>query len=204
MAYLVQWNQPDTSVFMLNEGIARQANAEDQCTGRFWEGRFKSQALLDEKALAACLAYVDLNPIRAKMADSPERSDYTSAQQRIRKVKTSDNITRPEQPKELHPFAGYPRQDMPAGLPFRLQDYLELLDWTGRQIRKGKRGRIDDSLPPILERLNIDAEKWLYTSTHFESSFKTLVGSTHSLISACKKLGYRRTPGRSASVLLTQ
>jgi len=202
-----QWRDHlmDISWFMrvLNEGIARQANFEDQCTGRFWEGRFKSQALLDESALAACLAYVDLNPVRAKMATSPERSEYTSAKQRIEEVQQSNTQNRPKQPKGLFPFVGYPRQDMPAGLPFRLQDYLELLDWTGRQMRRGKRGRVDESLPPILERLNIDSEKWLYTSTHFESSFKNLVGSTHSLISACRRLGYQRTPGRAASVLLT-
>ncbi|MCU7805819.1 MAG: hypothetical protein KZQ96_21775 [Candidatus Thiodiazotropha sp. (ex Lucinoma borealis)] len=91
-------------------------------------------------------------------------------------------------------FVGYPRDEMPKGLPFRLSDYLQLIDWSGRAILDNKRGFIPDNLPPILERLQIDPKHWLYMTQHFESRFKGLVGTVHSLKAACQKLGYRRTP----------
>jgi len=204
---VTEWRERLMSIswFMraLNEDIARQANAEDVCTGRFWEGRFKSQALLDAAALATCMAYVDLNPIRAQMADSPETSDYTSVKERIDTAQTKPETAEPRQPKLLFPFVGYPRQDMPAGLPFRLQDYLELVDWTGRQIRSDKRGSIAQRTPPILERLNIDAEHWVYNTQHFESQFKGLVGTVLSIKAQCHRLGYQRTPGLAAANHLT-
>ena len=195
-----QWRKRlmDISWFMrvLNETIARQANTEDNCSGRFWEGRFKSQALLDEAALAACMAYVDLNPIRAKIAKTPETSAHTSIKQRISKVKQSNQPNhKKQQPQSLLPFVGYPGKNTPKGLPYRLTDYLELVDWTGRILRKDKRGRIDKQTPPILERLNIEPENWLYLSKNFESPFKGLVGSAFKLKQICKKLGYQRTPG---------
>jgi hypothetical protein len=67
----------------LNEFIARAANKEDRVKGRFWESWFKCQALLDEAAITACMVYVDLNPIRAGRAATPEESDFTSIQERI-------------------------------------------------------------------------------------------------------------------------
>ena len=83
---------------------------------------------------------------------------------------------------------------MPDGLPFRLEDYLELLDWTGRIIREDKRGAIPGSIPPILQRLSIEPKNWLYTSQHFESSFKSFAGKVRSLQEKLHNIGYRRIP----------
>ena len=117
---------------VLNENIARLANKDDECAGHFWESRYKSQALLDEKAVLSCLAYVDLNPVRAAMAPTPEHSDYTSIKLRIEYWKaqahkqpaTTDDSDYSLQPPSLMPFAGNPRQAMPPGIPFNLVDYI--------------------------------------------------------------------------------
>jgi REP element-mobilizing transposase RayT len=67
----------------LSEKIARRANKEDNCKGRFWEERFRCQRVDDAQALLACMVYVDLNPIRAKIARTLEESDFTSVQDRV-------------------------------------------------------------------------------------------------------------------------
>ncbi|MBW0295544.1 transposase [Shewanella xiamenensis] len=138
----------DISWFMrcLNEPIARQANQEDNCTGRFWEGRFKSQALLDEAAVLACMIYVDLNPIRAQLANTPEQSDHTSIQLRIRAA------LKGEQPSNLLPFIGNECDNQPNGIEFSLTDYLQLVEDTGRIIRNDKRGSISENSGKLLTR----------------------------------------------------
>jgi len=196
------WRQRLASIswFMrcLNEPIAREANREDDVSGRFWEGRFKSQALLDEKALVACMAYVDLNPIRAMLAQSPETSAHTSIKRRIEHSRTNQLANHLDQKSNgLLPFAGNPRNDMPSGLPFRLSDYLELVDWSGRIMREGKKGQIPAHLPDILQRLELDSRHWLYLTQHFEHPFRQLVGAAHHVRSACEALGQRWVQGIS-------
>jgi len=188
----------DISWFMkeLNEPIARQANAEDNCTGRFWEGRFKSQALLDEAALIACMAYVDLNPLRANISNTPEDSDFTSLKKRV------DSAKKQQQPKRLFPFIGNPRENRPDGLPFQLPDYLELVDMTGRIIRDDKRGVIEASLLPILQRLTISSENWLCIVTQFGEKTGHVVGREHSIAYYCESHQRQRKPRQNSAQLL--
>ncbi len=187
------WRQRLTSLswFMrsLNEPIAKEANKEDQCTGHFWEGRYKSQALRTEAALLSCMAYVDLNPIRAAMAETPEASGYTSIKERIHQLtnpqtttnrQTLDNADKKKllQTITQHPikpllaFEGNITNKEQLGLPFSLHDYLRLVDWTGRIIREDKRGAIDHHTLPILERLAVDPQQWLKESTQFERLYQ--------------------------------
>jgi len=157
--------------------------------------------LLDDQALLACLAYVDLNPVRAGIAKTPEASKHTSIRRRVKAATSSGRVAgvKGKQPEQLQPFAGYPRQPMPAGLAFRLKDYLELVDWTGRAMREDKKGSIHESLPALLERLQIEPDHWLYMTKHYESCFSSLVGTIYSLKRACQQLGLRRIRGRTTS-----
>ena len=172
---------------IVNESIARRANLEDKCTGHFWESRFKSQALLDERALLSCMAYVDLNPIRAKMASSSESSDHTGIKFRIETLK-SHRKSRPS----IEKFIGSKPEGI--GLPFVLRDYLELVDWTVRIVREEKRGEISSALPPILERLSLDHDTWLILTTEFERQFGQWVGSEHIVRQVYSDRHYQRIP----------
>jgi len=69
-------------------------------------------------------------------------------------------------------------------------------EWTGRIIRDDKRGYIPADTPPLLQRLQQDTDNWLLLTQHFESKFKGLIGSVYRLKQVCRKMGYRRTPGR--------
>jgi hypothetical protein len=178
----------DISWFMrlLNQSIATQANQEDNCTGHFWEGRFKSQALLDEAAIAACMAYVDLNPVRAKIAKTPESSGFTSVKKRV------NAALKAKQPSMLMPFVGNPRHNMPKGLPFELKDYLELIELTGRCIRADKVGYIEQNQPALLIRLNIAPENWLTLTKDFKRVFHGAVGHGDVLTHYCEHKGLKR------------
>ncbi len=175
---ILEWRSRLVSIswFMkcLNETIAKICNKEDDCKGHFWEGRFQSQALLDEAAVIAAMAYVDLNPIRAKITDTPETSEFTSIFDRINTLRTNNST----QPSHLMPFidSNYPIDEMAPTIDLPLSDYLELVDSTGRLLREDKRGAIPESLPPILQRLKLSANGWLNMVQNLQSHFFTGIG----------------------------
>jgi hypothetical protein len=212
---------------MTAEKIAKQANREDDCTGRFWEGRFKAQLLLDEASILACAMYVDLNPIRAAIAQSLEDSNFTGAKARIDDLKDAKfaidsvipnpsaktnprrktKLAKPKRTRRWERSQGRRRSGWlspiqisessdPVGpdpsrcgrraslkgfLSMSVLRYLELLDWTGRQIRNDKRGAIPPSVTPILEGLGIEPERWLDLVGEFGRYFKRASGSSIAL-----------------------
>ena len=232
------------------EKIAKMANREDQCTGRFWEGRYRAQLILDEASLLACAIYVDLNPIRAALAETPETSQFTGAHDRIEDLQlrqsttskckrsgnssSNRNLRRSKKPNSrvssprtrewersrrrkrsgwMSPLEIDERSD-PIGpnssrcgrraslkgfLSVSLCRYLELLDWTGRQLRTNKRGSIPCHLAPILKRLGIDGGAWFKLTSHFGKLFKRAAGTTDSISveSQRRRQSWMQAPGAS-------
>lgn len=195
----------DISWYMrcLNEYVARQANREDGCTGRFWEGRFKAQALLGDRAVLSCMAYVDLNPVRAGLAQALTDSDFTSIQERLLQLSSQQRTQQPEVEEptskaNLLPFAdAQPRSGIGARLPVTLRAYIELVDWTGRVVRADKRGAIARDAPPALRALQLDNEQWLQLTLDVQGCSVQAVGHPIALARFNQARGRRWSNGQS-------
>jgi hypothetical protein len=171
----------------LAEPIARRANAEDACKGRFWEGRYKAQRLCDERALLAAMVYVDLNPIRAGLATDLACSHHTSVQRRLQAAtQHTEALAVP-----LRPVAGMPC----AFVPVRLDDYVAIAEWTGKQVRADKRGAIPADAPSVLLRFENDPTRWAARVKGIGSGYWRVVGEVSDLIAAAERLGQRWLKG---------
>lgn len=198
---------------LLCQRIATRCNQEDEARGRFFEERYRATRLLDEASLIACAAYVDLNPVRAALAETVESSDHTSAQRRAEALRAAEanGQAKPGQdrPKAdvveplrqgddrflspLVPEAGL--ESLPGPDPSQLADrcsdkpgfgmstvdYLDLLDWTARQVRPDKPGYTPGDLPPIVARLGLSGEAWSELVGSFGRLFHLVAGRPESI-----------------------
>ncbi|MFG0263494.1 MAG: hypothetical protein ACF788_13970, partial [Novipirellula sp. JB048] len=178
---------------LLCQRVAMRANHEDEESGHFFQNRFHATRIIDEASLLACAAYVDLNPIRASMAKTHEQSDYTSVQRRTESLasthdqavpaaKRRDNFLAPvsidERSDPIGPCASRSgkRCSDKGFLAMSLEDYLQTLDWTARQIAPGKSGRTPADAPPVLQRLGLDTPTWCELVRDFGRLFYLVAG----------------------------
>jgi hypothetical protein len=135
-----------------------------------------------EVALLTCMSYVDLNPIRAGLAKTLGDSDFTSIQERIavyakHQNKLKAKQTTKQQSIKLYPF-NKPREKNPAKrIDFELDDYMRLVDWTGRAIREDKKGVIPAEFAPILERIGLNPDAWLNSVSHYKENYFSVLGA---------------------------
>jgi len=166
----------------LNQPIAQAANLEDGCTGKFWEGRYKCQRLEDDSAVLSAMAYVDLNPVRANMADDLPTSDYTSAQRRIQRIENNKRVAG----FGLKPVTGLCTQQL---LDITESSYLQLVDWTGRLLHPGKTGLIAGGTPSVLRAMDISERRWEGQVRGTETIYWRAIGSADSLCRRAEELG---------------
>ena len=196
----------------LKEPLARLANKADDCKGTFFEGRFKSIAILDEESLLTVCAYIDLNPVAAGMAETPEESDHTSIKERIDHVAglgRIDDLRLAQQgsvvaskaaaqleedlwliPIEDRRAIDSRREGMLCG--FTLGNYLMLVEHTGRIVRKGKVS-ISPELAGIFDRVGTTAQRWQNRIKKMNGSrwFGSFMASSRQLLrETASKLGF--------------
>ena len=203
----------------LKEPLSRLANREEQARGAFFEGRFKSIAILDDEALLATCAYIDLNPVAAGLAQVPEASSHTSIKTRVEHLVAKGNIqeteaaiTGPAQPAQrdieashwLCPVEdrrrhGLPREGMVEGLT--LGHYLQLVDYTGRLLRDGK-AAISAEVESIFVRLQSSGSVWQERMTRLSGDRmlgRFFAASREKLRAAAERLGVRHLVNLAAA-----
>lgn len=182
----------------LNEFIARKANKEDDCTGRFWEGRFFSQALLDERAVIACMAYVDLNPIRAGIAQCLNTSQYTSIRRRIKLDSNGEKSV------ALVPFSEQTETKLQFRLSFSFNNYCELLVDSISVCNKAEHSHAlaVTGITSKVNKFGFKEYQWQALVKHFGTLFGVAIGSPQALNKFKQLTARKRIMGMGAAKLL--
>lgn len=186
----------------LNEPLAKKSNLEDYCTGAFWEGRYTSQALLDEGAIFSCMCYVDLNPVRANIVKKLEESKHTSVKKRLDDLKQKE-------PVDVQAYldasvTAISKQIKSKTLPMSLQAYIDLVEWTGQSMAYEHKAAMPANIRSSLESLNLQQNHWLKQMENFKDNFCHIVGPVEQIREKAKALKQRCMKGITAAQLLYQ
>lgn len=174
----------------LNEPIARRSNEEDGCTGRFWEGRFTSQILADESAVLMCLAYVDLNPVRAGIAETAAQSRHTSLCWRLGHTELSGTLSAINQGVGAEAKGCTP-------LSMTFAEYRLLVEESGRRIGDGASGMLDAKALALIGRLGLSEQGYVLAMKKLRRLFYRVIGRAHHLEEMAAKLNQQWLAGRS-------
>ncbi len=174
---------------LLKEPIARRANREDNCTGHFWEGRFKSIRLLDQAAVLACMVYVDLNPMRAGIAKALRDSSFTSILHRLKVLRRPDQRRREKQRRTRPARLTLTLIPVNTLFSFSTGEYISLVGATGG-VPADTRDHQDHR--GTLTEMGIDADLWATTIGRTIEWFGTAVGRTRDLIKEARRRDVRR------------
>ena len=179
----------------LNEPLAKRSNAEDYVKGRFWESRYTSVALLDESAVLSCMAYVDLNPIRAGITQELQQSLYTSVHKRL--------IEQRAIPTQLNrPISPVSSGIEGRAIQIKLKDYIQLVEWAGKSIVHPNKAAMPPHINTLLIELNLQPNSWLKQLQNMEKNNPHAIGSVKRLKEKAAQLSKQWIKGMTAAKLL--
>ncbi len=184
----------------LNEPLAKRSNEEEDCTGRFWEGRYSSQALLDEAAVFSCMAYVDLNPVRSKITEQLETSNNTSIKKRLESLKDIDPID--VQACLDASVKAINKQVRSKSLPMSLKSYIQLVEWTGKSIVYPNKAAMPTHIQSSLHQLNLQQTHWLKQIEDYGKHYCHVVGPVEQIMERAKQMNKKWLKGITAAKLL--
>ncbi|WP_149499524.1 transposase [Roseiconus lacunae] len=214
-------SDPSWWMRLLNQRIAQRANREDEESGKFWQDRFRAIRIEDEESLLACAAYVDLNQVRAGLAETIEESEFSSIHARIESefgsstvVSQAMDTSRDENQKrersqrrdkflskltidERQDDLGICESDSPhrlsdkGFLPLTLSQYIELLEWTVEQTSADQKATT--VRPPVaLKQTGLSQHAWKTLVDGFAEVFTHVAARIETLESCRSRLTGRR------------
>jgi len=154
----------------------------------------------DEVAVFSCMAYVDLNPIRARITEKLEESNNTAIKKRLQTIEEKEPMD--VQAYLDAPVTGLSNPTKSKRLPMSLKDYIELVEWTGKSIVYPNKSVMPFNIQASLHRLNLQQTHWLKQIEDYGKCYCHVVGPVELIREKAKQLNQKWLKGIRAAALL--